>query len=297
MDRIQLSQLVVFVTVAGTGSFRAAAAQLGIAPSAVSHAVSNLEGSLGIRLLARTTRSTRPTEEGYLLLSRVNGPLSDIGNALAEVPDLTGKPRGPLRLTMPSLAAEQLVAPRLPEFMVRFPQIELDIRTADGFEDIVQSGCDAGIRLGENLEADMIAIPLDRPRRSLIVASPAYFSDHPEPRHPRDLSKHNCIRRRFQSGRVYRWELTQNSQPFSIEVTGNLILPQQSLIRQAALDGIGLAFLFEESVAEDLRAGRLKSVMEAWCPEFNGFFLYYPSRRQMRPALRAFIDFFRYQHE
>ncbi len=296
MDRIQLSQLVVFVTVAGTGSFRAAAAQLGIAPSAVSHAVSALESSLGIRLLARTTRSTRPTEEGYLLLSRVSVPLVDIGNALAEVPDLTGRPCGPLRLTMPSLAAEQLVMPRLPEFMAQFPQIELDIRTADGFEDIVQSGCDAGIRLGENLEADMIAVPLDRRRRSLIVASPDYFAAHPEPRHPRDLSDHNCIRRRFQGGRVYRWELTHDGQPFSIEVKGNLILPRQPLIRQAALDGIGLAFLFEELVAEDLRTGRLKSVMEAWCPEFNGFFLYYPSRLQMRPALRAFIDFYRHRN-
>lgn len=295
MDRIQLSQLVVFVTVAGTGSFRAAATQLGIAPSAVSHAVSTLESSLGIRLLARTTRSTRPTEEGYWLLSRVRGPMADIGHALEEMPALADKPGGPLRLTMPALAAEQLVMPRLPEFMARFPQIELDIRTADGFEDIVQSGCDAGIRLGENLEADMIAIPLDRRRRSLIVASPDYFAAHPEPRHPRELSAHNCIRRRFQNGRVYRWELTQDGQPFNIEVKGNLILPQQPLIRQAALEGIGLAFLFEESVAEDLRAGRLKSVMEAWCPEFNGFCLYYPSRRQMRPALRAFIDFYRCQ--
>lgn len=177
MNRTQLSQLVVFVTVAQTGSFRAAALRLGIAPSAVSHAISALETRMGIRLLARTTRATKPTEEGYLLLSRVNGPLEEIARALSELPELTGIPAGPLRITMPALAAEELIMPRLAEFMAEFPQIELDIRTSDVFEDIVLSGCDAGIRLGENLQADMIAVPLDGARRSLIVATPEYLKN------------------------------------------------------------------------------------------------------------------------
>ncbi|MFC6378844.1 LysR family transcriptional regulator [Tatumella terrea] len=295
MNRTQLSQLVVFVTVAQTGSFRAAALRLGIAPSAVSHAISALETRMGIRLLARTTRATKPTEEGYLLLSRVNGPLEEIARALSELPELTGVPAGPLRITMPALAAEELIMPRLAEFMAEYPQIELDIRTSDVFEDIVLSGCDAGIRLGENLQADMIAVPLDGARRSLIVATPEYFEKYPEPKHPRDLRDHNCIRRRFESGRLYRWELAREGHTLSIEVSGNLILPQQQLIRRAALKGLGLAFLFEGSVETDIREGRLRTVMEAWCPDFSGFYLYYPSRQQMRPVLRVFIDFFCHQ--
>ncbi|AOY95446.1 LysR family transcriptional regulator [Cupriavidus sp. USMAA2-4] len=295
MDRTQLSQLVVFVTVAETGSFRAAADRLGIAPSAVSHAVSTLEDSLGLRLLARTTRSTRPTEEGARLLSRVTAPLAEIETGLTEVVEGAAAPSGPLRITMPLFAADELVMRRLPEFTALYPMIELDIRTSDIFEDIVESGCDAGIRLGESLEADMIAVRAGGPRRGLIVAAPAYFAKHPKPAHPRDLAAHNCIRRRFESGRVYRWELERDGHAISVEVKGNLILPQQALMRQAALDGLGLAFLFEESVSIDVREGRLIAVMEDWCPFFDGFHIYYPSRRQMRPALRAFIEFFRYR--
>jgi len=132
------------------------------------------------------------------------------------------------------------------------------------------------------------------PHRSLIVGSPDYFSRHPKPKHPQDLAAHNCIRRRFDSGLVYRWELERDKRKISVEVKGNLILPQQPLIRQAALDGLGLAFLFEDTVSADLREGRLLAIMKDWCPSFDGFYLYYPSRRQMRPALRAFIEFFRY---
>ncbi|MBN3806446.1 LysR family transcriptional regulator [Paraburkholderia sp. Ac-20336] len=294
MDRTQLSQLVVFVTVARTGSFRAAADQLGIAPSAVSHAVSTLEDTLGLRLLARTTRSTRPTEEGERLLARVAGPLAEIETGFTEVTEGAVAPAGPLRITMPFLAVQEVIMRRLPAFTARYPAIELDIRVSDIFEDIVEKGCDAGIRLGESLAADMIAVRADGPRRGMIVAAPAYFERHPRPRHPRDLSAHNCIRRRFESGRLYRWELEHDGHAVSVEVKGSVILPQQELMRQAALDGVGLAFLFEEAVAADVREGRLISVMEEWCPPFDGFYIYYPSRRQMRPALRAFVEFFRY---
>ncbi|PMU92017.1 MULTISPECIES: LysR family transcriptional regulator [unclassified Pseudomonas] len=294
MDRTQLSQLVVFVAVAKTGSFRAAADQLGIAPSAVSHAVSTLEGALGLRLLARTTRSTRPTEEGERLLARVAGPLAEIETGFAEVTEDAVAPSGPLRITMPLLAVQEVIMRRLPAFVALYPTIELDIRVSDTFENIVEEGCDAGIRLGESLEIDMIAVRAGGARRGMIVGAPAYFAGHPKPLHPRDLAAHNCIRRRFQSGRIYRWELERDGHAVSVGVNGNLILPQQELMRQAALDGIGLAFLFEESVLADVRAGRLISVMEEWCPPFDGFYIYYPSRRLMRPALRAFIEFFRY---
>jgi len=294
MDRTQLSQLVVFVTVAETGSFRAAADRLGIAPSAVSHAVSTLENSLGLRLLSRTTRSTRPTEEGARILAHVTGPLAEIAAGFAEVVEGAVAPSGPLRITMPLLAADEIIMRRLPAFAARYPAIELDIRASDVFEDIVQSGCDAGIRLGESLEADMIAVRAGGPRRGLIVGAPAYFAKHPKPAHPRDLAAHNCIRRRFESGRIYRWELARDGHAIGVEVKGNLILPQQGLMRQAAIDGLGMAFLFEEAISTDIREGRLIAVMEEWCPSFDGFHIYYPSRRQMRPALRAFIEFFRY---
>ncbi|WP_211222785.1 LysR family transcriptional regulator [Paludibacterium yongneupense] len=294
MDRTQLSQLVVFVTVAKAGSFRAAADQLGIAPSAVSHAVSTLEDALGLRLLARTTRSTRPTEEGERLLARVAAPLAEIETGFADVTEGAVAPSGPLRITMPLLAVQEIIMPRLPEFAALYPAIELDIRVSDVFENIVENGCDAGIRLGESLEVDMIAVRAGGARRGMIVGSPAYFAKHPKPLHPRDLAAHNCIRRRFQSGRIYRWELEHDGHAISVGVKGNVILPQQELMRQAALDGIGLAFLFEKTVSADVREGKLISVMEEWCPPFDGFYIYYPSRRLMRPALRAFLEFFRY---
>ncbi|OWT76820.1 MULTISPECIES: LysR family transcriptional regulator [unclassified Achromobacter] len=292
MNRAQTTQLMVFVSVAELGSFRRAAEQLGIAPSAVSHAVSALEQSLGVRLLARTTRSTRPTDEGARLLARVSGPFADIAAGLQEAAEQGGPPSGPLRVTMAMAAAEDLILRRLPEFCARYPLIELDIRADDNFEDIVRSGCDAGVRLGESLEADMIAVRASGPRRNLIVGTPAYFAAHPPPRHPTDLARHNCIRRRFSSGRVYRWELQKRRKAINVEVQGTLILPQQTFMRQAALDSLGLAFLFEHLIADDLEAGRLISVMDDWCPSFDGFYIYYPSRRQMRPALRAFVDFF-----
>ncbi len=293
MDRTQLSQLIVFMTVAEAGSFRAAADRLGIAPSAVSYAISALESSMGLRLLARTTRSTRPTEEGANLLSRITGPFAEIKAGVSDIVEGSQVPAGPLRVTMPFLAAKEIILPRLAEFSALYPAIELDIRTSDIFEDIVESGCDAGLRLGENLEADMIAVRADGPRRSVIVGASSYFTANPKPAHPRDLVEHNCIRRRFESGRVYRWELARNGHAITVDVRGNLILPQQEHIRQAALAGIGLAFLFEDMVRKDLQEGRLMTVMEEWCPWFDGFYIYYPSRRQMRPALRAFIDFFR----
>ncbi|MBT9386284.1 LysR family transcriptional regulator [Pseudooceanicola sp. CBS1P-1] len=293
MDRVHLSRLVVFRAVADCGSFRGAADRLAIAPSAVSQAVALLEEGLGVRLLARTTRRTRPTEEGARLLERVAPLLDALSEAMAEVAERPEVPSGPLRITMPLLAADEVVMRRLPDFCARYPEIELEVRTSDRFEDIVESGCDAGLRLGESLEADMIAVRASGPRRGVIVGAPAYFARHPAPQVPRDLAQHRCIRRRFDSGRIYRWELEKDGRALSVDVTGPLILPQQELIRHAALKGLGLAFVFEDVVEEDLRAGRLIAVMQDWCPPFDGFYIYYPSRRQMRPALRAFIDFFR----
>ncbi|MBT9371413.1 LysR family transcriptional regulator [Rhizobium sp. CSW-27] len=295
MNRTQLSQLAVLAAVAEHKSFRKAAIELSIAPSAVSHAVSALEESLGIRLLQRTTRSVAPTEEGRQLIATLGPALAEIATAIETLSDKRERPAGPLRLTMPQLAADELILPRLGAFLQLYPEIELDLRTDDRFEDIVERGYDAGLRLGEHLEADMIAVRASGPWRSAITGSPAYFRTMPLPQHPRDLMQHRCIRRRFSSGSIYRWELEKDGKPLVVDVSGPLILSDQGMIRRAALDGIGLAFLFDRRVEEDIAAGRLIRVLEDWCPPFEGFYIYYPSRRQMRPPLRAFVDFFRWR--
>lgn len=295
MNRTQLSQLAVLAAVAEHKSFRKAATELSIAPSAVSHAVSALEESLGIRLLQRTTRSVAPTEEGRQLIATLGPALAEIATAIETLSDKRERPAGPLRLTMPQLAADELILPRLAEFLALYPDIELDLRTEDRFEDIVERGRDAGLRLGEHLEADMIAVRASGPWRGAIVGSPGYLARLPAPQHPRDLMQHRCIRRRFSSGSIYRWELEKDGKPLVVDVSGPLILSDQGMMRRAALDGIGLAFLFDRRVEEDIAAGRLIRVLEDWCPPFEGFYIYYPSRRQMRPPLRAFVDFFRWR--
>ncbi|MVA81045.1 LysR family transcriptional regulator [Agrobacterium vitis] len=295
MNRIQLSQLAVLATVAETSSFRKAAEELGIAPSAVSHAVSALEASLGVRLLARTTRSVAPTEEGRQLLQKLAPALAEIDTALEALAEHKAHPAGPLRITMPHLAAEDLFVPRLGDFLRLYPDIQLELSTNDVFEDIVEKGFDAGLRLGEHLEADMVAVRASDPIRGTIVGSPNYFDRYTLPRHPHDLMEHRCIRRRFSSGRIYRWELEKDGRPVVVDVPGILTLADQRLIRLAALGGAGLAFVFDQRVKEDIAEGKLIRVLEDWCPPFDGFYIYYPTRRQMRPALRAFVDFFRYR--
>jgi DNA-binding transcriptional LysR family regulator len=294
MNRTQLSQLVVFAAVAEARSFRGAALELGIAPSAISHAITSLEASLGLRLLARTTRSVAPTEEGRLLLETLGPALGDIGATLDGLVERDGRPAGSLRITMPRLAADEVVVPRLGAFLRLYPDIELEVTTDDRFEDIVAGGYDAGLRLGEHLEADMIAVRASGRWRGAVVGSPSYFEAHPIPRHPRDLIQHRCIRRRFTSGHLYRWELEKSGKMIAVDVKGPLILSDQSLIRTAAIDGAGLAFIFDQRIFDDVREGRLVRVLEDWCEPFDGFYIYYPSRRQMRPALRAFVDFFRH---
>jgi DNA-binding transcriptional LysR family regulator len=295
MNRIQLSQLAVLAAVAEGGGFRRAARELGVAPSAVSHAVSALEESLGIRLLARTTRSVAPTEEGRRLLESLKPALGEIGAALDALAEHRDRPAGPLRITMPRLACEHLVAPRLGDFIALYPEIELEIVARDQFEDIVAQGFDAGLRLGEHLEADMIAVKASPLWRASVVAAPSYFQDRPLPRHPRDLLDHRCIRRRFSSGHIYRWEFEKDGKTLAADISGPLILPEDRLILVACLAGAGLAQLFDARVDDYVANGRLIRVLEDWCPPFDGFYIYYPSRRQMRPALRAFVDFFKFQ--
>jgi DNA-binding transcriptional LysR family regulator len=294
MNRTQLAQLAVLATVAEHRSFRAAAKELEIAPSAVSHAVSSLEESLGIRLLARTTRSVAPTEEGRLLLQRLKPALDEIGIALEAVSEAGGRPAGTLRVTAPRFASDILLAPRLGEFLNRYPDITLEIANEDGFIDIVREGFDAGIRLEESLEADMIAVRASPNLTTVIAASPDYFKRHPKPLHPSDLVNHRCIKRRFTNGTIYRWEFEKDGRELVVPVDGPLIVSEDRLALIAALNGVGLAYLFDLRVEDELASGKLVRVLEDWCAPYPGPFIYYPSRRQMRPALRAFIDFFRY---
>ena len=293
MKRNHLPQLAVLAAVAQAGSFRGAARELAIAPSAVSHAVSSLEARLGVRLLARSTRSVAPTEEGAQLLERLRPALSEIDLALETAIETRDRPAGNLRLTVPRTAAHLALTPRLGAFASAYPDIVLEIVIEDRFTDVVEGGFDAGVRLGESLQRDMIAVRIGPDLRGAVVGAPTYFATMPRPRHPHDLVDHRCLRFRFSSGILYRWEFEKDGEEIELAVQGPLILDEDHLIANAAVDGAGLAFLFEDYVREALAAGKLIRVLEAWCPTFEGFFVYYPSRRQMRPALRAFVDFFK----
>ncbi|AZN97471.1 LysR family transcriptional regulator [Mesorhizobium sp. M9A.F.Ca.ET.002.03.1.2] len=293
MKRTHLSQLAVLATVAQCGGFRGAARELAIAPSAVSHAVSSLEAHLGVRLLARSTRSVAPTEEGAQLLERLRPALSEIDLALESAIEARDRPAGNLRLTVPRTAAHLALTPRLGAFASAYPDIVLEIVIEDRFTDVVEGGFDGGVRLGESLQRDMIAVRIGPDLRGAVVGAPSYFATMPRPRHPHDLVDHRCLRFRFSSGILYRWEFEKDGEEIELPVQGPLILDEDHLIANAAVDGAGLAFLFEDYVREALAAGKLIRVLEDWCPPFDGFFVYYPSRRQMRPALRAFVDFFK----
>lgn len=294
MSRNHLAQLAVLAAVARNGSFRGAARELDVAPSAVSHAVASLETRLGVRLLARSTRSVVPTDAGSELLSRLRPALLEIDLALEAAIELRDRPAGNLRLTVPRTAAHLVLAPRLGAFALAYPDIVLEIVIEDRFVDMVEGGFDAGIRLGESLQRDMIAVRISAALRSAVVGSPAYLASRTRPQHPRDLAAHRCIRFRFSSGALYRWEFERRGEGHVVAVEGPLVLGEDRLIVEAALGGAGLAFVFEPYVADAVRDGRLIRVLEDWCPAFDGFYIYYPSRRQMRPALRAFVEFFRH---
>lgn len=294
MNRTQLSQLAVLAAVAAHRSFRAAAKEMAIAPSAVSHAIGSLEESLGVRLLARTTRSVAPTEEGRRLLERLQPALDEIGIALEAVIDARDRPAGNLRITAPRFASDILLGPRIGDFLNAYPDITLEIANDDRFVDIVELGFDAGIRMQDSLDADMIAVRIAPDMRTVIAGSPAYFARHPIPLHPDDLAAHRCIRRRFANGTIYRWEFDRGDEAMVVAVDGPLIVSEDRLAMLAALNGAGLAYLFDMRVEDEVAKGRLLRVLADWCQPYPGPVLYYPSRRQMRPALRAFIDFFKF---
>jgi DNA-binding transcriptional LysR family regulator len=287
----QLPAVAAFARVAQHASFSKAAAQLGVSPSALSQTVRGLETRLGMRLLNRTTRRVGVTEAGALFLQRVLPALEQFAAAFSELDELRGKPTGTLRISLPRVAMLTLIAPLLREFCDAYPHIRLELIADDRFVDLVGEGFDAGIRLGESLAQGMIAVRATREMRVAVVGSPDYFRRNPRPLQPSDLHQHPCVRFRFSSGAIYRWEFGRDGQEFEIDVDGPLICNDNMLTLLAAKRGLGLAHLMEDMVREDLRSGALLRVLEDWCPPFPGFYLYYASRAQMPLKLRVLIDF------
>ena len=293
MQRAAVSDLSAFVAVATHRSFSRAAAELGLSPSALSHTVRSLEERLDLRLLNRTTRSVAPTEAGERLLERLRPALRDIHDALEDANAFRAKPAGRLRLNVPRSAALLLLAPVMTRFITAYPQMRLEITAEDRLVDIVASGYDAGVRFGQSVERDMVAVRIGPDLRMAVVGSPAYFRRHPKPVKPRDLRGHACIRFRLPSGTIYRWEFEKKGEVLEVEVDGPLTLSDQQVMLQAALDGAGLAIVLESHARPHLKARQLVCVLADWCPPFPGYFLYYPSRRQVPAGLRAFIDMMR----
>jgi DNA-binding transcriptional LysR family regulator len=285
-----LSALSMFLTVAEERSFTKAARRLGITPSAVSHAMRDLEEEIGVRLLSRTTRSVAPTIPGEHLLKRVQPAFTEIREALGQVSGSRNRPAGRVRLLAPRLAVKTVLAAMLGRFVRDYPDITLEVTTDDSRMDIVAGGFDAGIHFGEYIEKDMIAVRVSPDQRPAIVGSPAYFESHAKPRSPRDLIRHRCINFRHGSAGVYRWEFEKGRKSLSVAVNGPLIVDDLELVISAALDGVGLAYMSEEHGAEHLASGALLKVLEDWCQPYPGFFLYYPSRRNQPAALAALIN-------
>ena len=290
MVRDELSLLSAFLAVAEERSFTRAAKRLGVSTSAVSHAMRGLEERFGVRLLARTTRSVAPTDAGEQLIARLGPALGDIQGALDLIAGLRGRPTGRLRLLVSSIAAKTVLAPKLGQFARDYPDVVLDVTTDDARVDLVAARFDAGIHLGEFIERDMVTVRVSPDRRPAIVGSPSYFSSHPTPTTPRDLTSHRCINFRHGSDGVYRWEFDKGKQSLTVAVQGPLIVDDVELIARAAIDGVGLAFMAEESAAPHLASGALVRVLEDWCPPYPGFFLYYPSRRQLPAALLVLVE-------
>lgn len=292
MHTTGLQELEAVLAVARHRSFRAAAAELGMSTSALSHAVAALEARIGVRLFNRTTRSVALSEAGSQFVASVSPALASIRDALTQAGSYGATPRGTLRLNT-SLGAARQTMPLFLEYLRRYPEMHLDVVTEGKLIDIVVAGFDAGIRLADAVPQDMVAIPFGPAQRMVVVGSPAYFERHPVPRTPLDLLEHRCIRARMPSGVLYRWEFARHGEPTEVDVPGTITLDDASLMLDAARAGAGLAFLTEFNVAADLAAGTLIGVLDDWSPSFGRLCLYYPSRRHLPAGLRALVEMMR----
>jgi DNA-binding transcriptional LysR family regulator len=295
MRRGDLDDLAALAAVARAGSFTRAAAGLGLSPSALSHAIRGLEERLGVRLLARTTRSVAPTPAGARLLQSLTPALAEVSRGLAALADWRGAPSGAVRLTAFGYAARTILAPRLPRFLLDHPDVSIEVIVDDRLVDLVTGGFDGGIRLGETVERDMVAVPVGPRLRTVVVATPGYFERHGRPEIPADLQRHVCVNYRLiGGGGLLPWEFERNGEEVKVRPSGQLIANDETLAAATVRAGAGLGYMMEHDVRDEIADGRLAQVLAEWCPDYPGCYLYYPNR-QVTPAMRALIDALRWQ--
>ncbi|MET4387881.1 DNA-binding transcriptional LysR family regulator [Bradyrhizobium sp. F1.4.3] len=296
MARANINDLLAFLAVARERSFTRAAAQFGVSQSALSHTVRALEERLGLRLLTRTTRSVAPTEAGERLLRNVGPHFDEIGAELSALTALRETPAGTVRITTGEHSAQTILWPTLAKLLPRYPDIKVELVVDYGLTDIVAERYDAGVRLGEQVDKDMIAVRIGPEMRMAVVGAPAYFAAHPKPRQPQDLTEHNCINLRLPTyGGIYAWEFEKRGRAVKVRVDGQLVLNTSLLRMNAVLAGLGLAFIPEDLVKREIADGRLVRVLADWCAPFAGYHLYYPSRRQPTPAFAVLVEALRYR--
>ena len=296
MPRHSINDLLAFRAVARERSFTRAAAQIGVSPSALSHTIRALEERLGIRLLTRTTRSVAPTDAGERLLATIGPRFDEIEAELAAISELRDKPAGTIRITTGFDAAQAILWPALAKLLADYPDIRVELGINPGFVDIVAERFDAGVRLGETVAQDMVAVRIGPDIRMAAVGAPSYFAAHTPPKTPHDLARHNCINLRFPTlGGLYAWEFEKAGRAVNVRVEGQLIVNDIALAKTAASDGSGIAYLPQHYVHDEIESGRLKRVLGDWSPPFPGYHLYYPSRRQQSPAFALLVEALRYR--
>ncbi|MGJ4995769.1 LysR family transcriptional regulator [Bradyrhizobium sp. HKCCYLS3077] len=294
MRRGKLDDLAAFATVARAQSFTRAAAELGLSPSALSHAMRALEDRLGVRLLARTTRSVAATAAGERLLRSLTPALEEMARGLSALDDWRGAPSGTIRLTTFAYASRTILAPGLPRFLLDHPDVSVEVIVDDRLVDLVAGGFDAGIRLSETVERDMVAVPVGPPLRTVVVGTPSYFAGRSTPLAPSELDGHVCVNYRLiGGGGLLAWEFERDGREVKVRPAGPLIVNEEVLVGAAVRAGIGLGYMMEHDVAAEIADGRLVQVLGEWCPPYPGCHIYYPSR-QITPALRALIDALRW---
>ncbi|KZD20811.1 LysR family transcriptional regulator [Tardiphaga robiniae] len=296
MPRQTIDDLLAFFAVAKEASFTRAAAKLGVSQSALSHTIRGLEERLGLRLLTRTTRSVAPTEAGERLIRTIGPKLEEIDAELAAVTELREKPAGTIRITTGEHSAETIIWPALAKLLPRYPDIKAELVVDYGLIDIVAERYDAGVRLGEQVAKDMIAVRIGPDFRMVVVGAPSYFAQRPLPKRPQDLTAHDCINIRLPTlGGLYVWEFEKRGRALKVRVDGQMVFNNMSLREKAVLSGSGLAYLPEDRVRDHIASGRLVQVLSDWCQPFSGYHLYYPSRRQPTSAFAALVDALRYR--
>jgi DNA-binding transcriptional LysR family regulator len=293
MRRSDLADLTAFVSVADHLNFRAAASRLGVTPSALSHSMRQLEERLGVRLLHRTTRSVSLTDAGLRLLERLRPAMDQIVSALDELSRQRNRPSGRLRIYATHMAALAVVAPVWSGFLSAYPEVDIELRVDQGPVDIVAKGFDAGIGSRDRAAADMIVVRVMGPTKLAVVGAPGYFAERASPRVPDELASHSCVQFRRADGELFQWSFERNGKSRRVVVGGRVVVNSADLAVRAAVDGLGLAYVIEPVAEPFLRSGELVRVLEDWAPSFQGLYLYYPGRRQVPVALRAFIDMIR----